>query len=299
VNASQFATGFFAAFDLEWLITAGRQPTNYGSSGVPFELRQDQEGGHVELWPDPNAFTLTHAGQQGTSTVYITIVNDKDGNPPPSVDGTDLVGNLKLDAGSAVGSVTNVQVHIRLVHPSSCLSVYTFVTDQEFTGILSTTNVKVGESGAKKDKVVSSNPGQFSDNVLIVNACGADQTFDLKVDPDPSFVINSNGNPVVAYTAAGEFDTSTFGALFGGTSTNHQQNLCLQNVTVPFGATLLVTVHSEVQKDALASTLPADSSFDFAAALFETVNGGCAGSLNSLAAPNAATFVLPFTINAN
>ena len=54
-------------------------------------------------------------------------------------DRTTLVGNLKLDAGSKVGSVTSVQVHILLAHPTACLKVFNFVTDQDMQiGVLDT-----------------------------------------------------------------------------------------------------------------------------------------------------------------
>jgi hypothetical protein len=53
-------------------------------------------------------------------------------------------------------------------------------------------------------------------------------------------------------------------------------------------------VHSDV-KGVAASTLPADGSFDFNATLYETVNSGCSGTLDTLADPNPATFTLPFT----
>ena len=296
VNASQFATGFFAAFDLDWIVAQGRQATNYGA-GLAFTLVQDQQGGHVSLGAAPDSFTLTQAGQSGESTIYVHITPDKDGNAPPSADGTDLVGNLKLVAGSAVSSVTNIQVHILLVHPSSCLRVYNFVTDQDFSlGILETAEVKVGTVGAKKGLVVSSNPGQFSNNVLIANACTSAKTFDLGVGLDPSFSINATGNPVAAYSAAGEYDTSNFGDVFVGPKTNYGQALCLPNVTVAPASSLLVTVHSEVTKNVPGTTLPADRTFDFAAALFATPNAGCNGALLT-DAPAAMGFTLPFTLN--
>ena len=300
VNASQFTTGVFATFDLNWVLNQGSPATNYGS-GVTFSLVQDQQGGHVKLVPNASSFLLTAAGQSGTSLVTVFIANDKDGNPPPSVDGTDLVGNLKLDAGPKVGSVTNIQVHIRLVHPSNCVKLYTFVTDQDFNlGILSTTNLNVPSRGANAGKVTSSQPGQFSTNLLIANVCAADHAFDLRVGLDSSFSTNPAGNPgnaVFAYSASGEFDTSTFGALLSGIGTANQQNLCLQNVTVPAGSSFLVTVHSKVKDSWPQSSLPADGSFDFYAALYQSVNAGCTGTLDGLASPNPATFTLPFTVN--
>jgi len=303
VNDFQFTTGTFATFDVNWLDTLdSKNPTNYGS-GISFDLIQDQQGGNVDLSTNSPSFLLTGAGQHGVSTVTVSITNDKHGNPPPSIDGTDLVGNLKLDAGSKVGSVTNIQVHIRLVHPtsSSCLKVYNFVTDQDFTmGILPTTNLNVPTNGSKAGKVVSSQPGSFSDNVLIVNTCGIAESFDLGIALDPSFQTAPNGNPgnaVFSYNAAGEFDTSNFNPLLTGTKTPNQQNLCLQNVTVAAGTSFLATVHSRVRDNWPQSSLPTDRTFDFGASLYQNVNTGCTSPLNVLAEPNPATSTLPFTIN--
>jgi len=299
VNASAFTMGEFATFDVNWVTSAGPGKATDYSSGVTFTLTQDQKGGFVDLSPSPNTFTLSTTGQSDVSKVTIYISPDKAGNLPPTVDGTDLVGNLKLDAGSQVGTVTNIQVHIRLVHPTDCLKVYNFVTDQDFNlGILDTTSLKVPTNGAKAGKVTSSQPGQFSDNVLVVNTCGSEQSFDLRIGLDSSFSTNG-GNAVKSYTAAGEFDSSNFNTILSGTGTPNGQSLCLQNVIVAPGMSFLATAHSKVQDNWPQTSLPADGSFDFAARLYQQVNAGCSGSLHSLASPNPATFTLPFTIKVN
>ena len=300
VDATAFTAGQFATFDLNWKTILGKPATDYGV-GVPFELVQSQQGGFVDLVPSSDTFLLTKPGQNDVSHISVYIATDKSGNMPPTVDRTDLVGNLKLDAGSKVGTVTNIQVHILLMHPkaTACLNVYTFVTDQDFNlGILETTSVKIGTSGAKAGKVVSSQPNQFSDNVLIANSCVTNESFDLRIAMDDSFETNPNGNPgnaVFSYTAEGEFDTSNFATMMIGDGTSNRQNLCLQNVTVPAGASFLATVHSAVKKDAPQASLPADGSFDFSGMLYQDVNAGCSGLRHSQASPNPDTFTLPFT----
>jgi len=297
VTAPEFTLGAFATFNVDWItVLGGGKATNYGS-GVTFSLQQDQQGGYVDLSPSPGTFLLTAAGQTGVSTVTVFITTDKDGNPPSDADGTELVGNLKLDAGSSVGTVSNIQVHIRLVHPSpsQCLRAYDFVTDQDFSiGILSTTSLVVPKNGAHKDQVVSSNPGQFSDNVLIANTCATDQSFDLGIGLDPAFSPNG-ANAVFSFTEAGEFDTSNYNVIHSGAGSPHGQVLCLQNVIVPAGTSFLATVHSKVADNLPKGSLPADGTFDFAATLFQNVNSGCTGAPHPLAAPNPATFTLPFT----
>ena len=301
IDAGQFAVGPFATFDVNWATVVGSKATSYGA-GVTFDLVQDQQGGNVDLVPNPASFLLTGAGQSGVSHVAVNITNDKDGNPPAIVDGTDLVGNLKLDAGPSVGTVTNIQVHIRVVSRLSCLRVYNFVTDQDFNlPTLSTMNLNVPTHGANAGKVVSSQPGQISDNVLVVNVCATAEAFDLSVGLDSRFTTNPSGNPgnaVFAYTSLGEFDTSTFNTLrTTGTQSAYQQNLCLQNVSVPAASSLLVTVHSGLKDDLMATSLPTvNRTFQFGATL-DSAGTSCTGSLDPLASPNPATTSLSFTVN--
>jgi len=298
VNAMQFPVGEFASFNLNWIVNLGSPTTNYGS-GVIFKLVQDQQGGNVDFFPAPDKFTLTGAGQIGMSKVTILITPDKDGNLPPNADGTELVGNLKLNAGSKVGTVSNIQVHIVLVHPTNCLKIYNFVTGEDF-GTLDATTLNVPTRGAKAGTVVSSQPGQFSDNVLIVNMCGMDQTFNLGINLDKRFSTNPSGNPgnaVFTYTAAGAFVSSSFTAMMAEDGIPHQQNVCLQNMTVPAGASFLATVHSEILDGLKQSDLPPAGTFDFAARLYQNALSGCISPVSPLASPNPATFTLPFTIN--
>jgi len=308
VNAFQYPLGQFATFDVDWLIAQGAPATNYGS-GIGFSLQQDQAGGHVDLAAAPATFTLTAAGQSGASTVIVSIENDKEGNPPPSEDGHDLVGNLKLDAGPKVGTVTSIQVHIRLVHPTACLKVYNFVTDQgpEWK-TLTTTNLKIGTGRNNWGKVIASTPGQYSDNVLVANTCADDKSFSLNIGLDSSFETNPAGNPgnaVFTYSTAGEIDPATFDIESFGIGTPQGQTLCLQHVTVAAGNTFLATVHSQVKNNIDVGSLPGDSSsdsdttpdFDFSASLHETTGANCTGALDTDATPNPAEFHLNYTLN--
>ena len=299
VQARQFTLGPLASFDVNWETIASANAntrTDYGT-GLPLTLNQAQRGGHVELGPSPEQALLTAAGQTGTSRVTVTIVA-KDGKLPAAVDGTELVGNLRLD--SAVGSPTNIQVHILLAHPAinTCLNVYTFVTDQDFDqGTLETAVI-----GLKKDGTVNnSQPGQFSDNVLIVSTCPNDESFDLRIGLDAAFSTNPHDNPgnaVYTYSAAGQVESSQFNVMrVNGTAQG--QKLCLQNVTVKAGTSFLATVHSMVKKGLPKGSLPTATGFLFHATLYEDVNSVCTGAPEALAAPSPAVFALPFTIKQN
>ena len=146
---------------------------------------------------------------------------------------------------------------------------------------------------------MSSQPGQFSDNVLVANTGATDESFNLGIGLDNSSRQTPAGNPgnaVFTYTADGEFDSSSFNAMTTAGGTANKQNLCLQNVIVPAGTSFLATVHSAVQDNWLQTSLPQDGSFDFAATLYQDANTGCTGSLHPQTSPNPATFTLPFTI---
>ena len=96
--------------------------------------------------------------------------------------GRPQVRSLQLEApgGSRLDTTTTIQVHILVQDNAACLSVYNFLTDQDFQSIVTGTTLNLG--GPKNNRrVVSTNPGQFSDNVLIVNDCGETQTFDLHI----------------------------------------------------------------------------------------------------------------------
>src|SRR4030095_4761509 len=179
----------------------------------------------------------------------------------PSADGTELVGNLnmRIPGSNHVGTPTSVQVHILLVHPTACLKSYNFITDTDFNSIITLATVNVNNNG----KVTgTSNPAQFSDNILIANTCGQDETIDLDILLDSRWETNPNNNPgnaVFTYSANGEIDPDTFDIEDFGAQAAQKQNLCLKNVTVPAGKSFLATVHSGVIKGlnvALLGTQP-------------------------------------------
>lgn len=304
VTGYTFTAGSFGSFDVGWDIepnlTSGGT-TNY-TGGITLNF-QEIGGTNLVLTPNPGSFTVLSSAQTGTSNVAVSIANNVPSDPALNCDGCELVGHLQLSTtpqGAKLDTPTDILVKIKLVHPTACIKVYNFVTDQDYQlGTLQTTNLKVATNGAHAGKVVSSQPDQYSDNVLIANTCSTDASFDLKLGLDPNFETNPSGNvgmAVFTYAAPGEIDASNFNITTFGSGTPQGQQLCLQNVTVTAGTTFLATVHSQVKKGTAASALPSDGSFDFAASL-STANSGCSTGLISVANPNPATFVLPFTTN--
>jgi hypothetical protein len=296
-----FTAGAFATFavDLGILPVDGNPVTSYG---LKLKLLQKQQGaGSLILTPAAGQFDVPGNTWAGSTTVSVAIPEGA-----PSEDGTVLEGSLQLEAEGSLDSKgrptnpqldtnTSIVVKVVLMHPTACLKVANFVTDNDFNAVdTAIVNLKTD----KKTGVTtlnSTNPGQFSDNILVANICGEDQLIDLSISLDSCFDTNPAGNPgqaVFTYLANGEIDAASFDIGVFGAGTGHGQDLCLSGLVVPARQTLLGTVHMAAIKGTLESLLPAGG-FAFAASLSEGGNA-CGGQALSLADPAAATTVLPY-----
>lgn len=276
---------------LQDVVMSTTQPAVYGSSTI-LSLHQAGGGsGDIVLTPSPASFPILSAGLVGDSTVTVAF-----GGNAPTTDGTELVGNLQMSVPnrSYIDTVTTVQVHARLVHPQGpCLHVFDFITGQDMLNTLSSITVNVND---QQGKVTSTTPyGQLSENILIANTCGSDKQFDLGIALDPSFETNPHDNPgqaVFTYLASTLIDSGAFQFSSFTDSVSHRQNLCLQNLTVPAGQTLLATVHTGIIKKLPVTSLTA-SPFTFIGSLYDS-GSGCPGTLYSDAEGNPATTLLPY-----
>jgi hypothetical protein len=286
VAADQFPVGDFASFKLTMLDTVVGANKNAPSYPIGLALKQTGSS-NLSLTPDCAEFSVSGPGWTGETNVKISILPAV----TTSEDGDDLVGNLQVEtspSGSKLSTITTVQVHIRLLKPTSCLRMYDFITAEDFSPVsLATVN-------STKNNV-STNPGQFSDNILVVNSCNADQPLDLKILLDPDFQTNprnDSGNAVFTYTTSGAINPNVFSISSFGRGTPKGQQLCLGSITVPAGQTLLAAVHTGINKDV---TLTADGTFVFSAEAY-LPGSACAGTPNTLVTPNPATADLPYTI---
>jgi hypothetical protein len=290
VNAYSFPVGNFATFAVSMTDVHLSGPNN---AVYPAPLTFTQNGSqNVILTPSPASFSIPQLGWTGSSNVVVTI-------PPnvPNADGTDLVGNLNVSVPGAnhIGTPTTIQVHIKLVHPTACLRTYNFLTDQDFTGIVSSAVVKV-----KKGNVNNTSPAQFSDNVLIVNTCGSSQSLDLGIVLDSRWETHPNGshgqgnpNAVFTYSANGDIGPTAFSLGAFGVGTPQGLGLCLPGMTIPANTTFLAAVHSQVKNQTAAALGTAPFVFN---AWMLQANSACTGTPSSLALPNPAAASLPFTI---
>ena len=291
-----FPAGAFATFNLNLNVYDPASPKNDPTYPVDLTL-SDIGSKHLALSPSSPFLSVTGMGWTSTTPVTVIIPSEVATNPDFMQDGAQIVGNLKMatPGGSQLDTVTNVIVKITLVHPTGpCVKAYNFITDAQLTDTITASEVNVNT----RHRVTSTNPyGSLSSNALIVNACGAPVTFDLKMVLDASFSTqpsNNPGNAVFTFATAGEIDPAVFNIASFGASTGQGQNLCLQNVTVPDGSSFLDAVHMSINNGMSDSALPADQTFDFSATLYNA-GSSCSGPLFADAAPNPATATLTFT----
>ena len=73
-------------------------------------------------------------------------------------------------------------MHVKLVHPTACIKAYDFITDENLAPLAAPLKVGVNPKGK-----LSSQPGQLSDNILIVNTCSLPHSFNLEAVLDSDF----------------------------------------------------------------------------------------------------------------
>jgi len=289
-----FPVGTFAVFQLNLgdFSTSGKTPS------YPVSLLLNQTGGdNLTLTPSQSSVAVSGLGWTSSVLVTVSIPSTVAADPTLNEDGDELVAKLQLSTEDPhLKTPTDILVKIKLVHPTSCLKVYDFITDASLANTISSTEINVNNKG----KVTSTNPyGSLSHNVMVVNTCGTDESFDLRVYLDSWFSTQPNNNPgnaVFTFATGSEIDEATFNIASFGAGTGQGQNLCLQNVAVPAGSTFLATVHMNINNGLLASSLPAANVFTGFSSTLAAAGSSCAGALVSIATPNPASAPLSFSI---
>ncbi|HET8636062.1 MAG TPA: hypothetical protein VFL96_04350, partial [Acidobacteriaceae bacterium] len=299
VVGSQFTCGQFAQFTLnlnDAAGTSGQAP----SYPVTLNLAQSGNGTPVQLAPATTSFSVADNTWSDSTTVTVNIDCSKLAVP---TDGQDIVGNLNVStspSGSHLNTISTIQVHIVLAFPaeSACLKLYSFQTDPDTGGLLSTISLV---ENSHKGTVTSTNPGIVSVDGLVVNTCPDSKTFGLGIGLDSNWSTNPSNNPgnaVFTFTETGELDPTVTNFTVPTTGgTGQGQALCLDNVSLASGNSYLVTVHSQLNSGIAISSLPA-TAFTFSAAL-STAGTSCSSASylpTTLVGPaNPVTSSLPYT----
>ena len=306
IEKSQLGNSPLASLELRLSIQAGNAGGQLTSYPVDLSLRQTGSA-NLKLSPTPDPYSVTVPTNPIPNWFATTIVTvaaspallQNLANVQP---GDDLVANLQIEAerGHFLDTPTSIQVHILvLADDEACIQVFNFLTDMEFTTVLSSVEVNVSNSKKNGPEIKGTNPGQLSNNILVVSDCAEPQTFDLQITLDPNFEVKGN-NGVATYLAGGYTDPSQFDIAFFGNGTKQGQNLLLTNITLPPDSSFLATVHMGLITGGSPALLPASGSFDgFLAELL--VPGTNLNSLTpaiqfTMAEPNPAMAELGFTI---
>ena len=295
VAAYQFTAGNFGSFQLDLSI---KQGTSNPATQYPATLNLKQTGSaNLELDPAIDSFLVTGPAWTGSTTVDINIPQSVALDPAFQVDGAELVANLQLVVPDRrfLDTVTTIQVHLILMHPSACLKVLNFVTDNGINNQINSIDVSKNSNNNR----VSSSPTEPHYIVVVANTCSVDQCIDARFTIDSDFQLKS-GQPVKTFSSSsiieGFQDVGTF--LASGPTADPQgtatcltvANSCIQ---IPAGDSFLIKADFVIKNSA---TFPPPAQYTgFGARI---LNGGstnnCAdpGTLNSVADPNPISATL-------
>ena len=289
-----FPAGLFATFELGM----GTVPRSGATPSYPVDLSLEQTGSSaLVLTPETSHFEVPASGWSDSTPVAIEIPAWVGSDPTLNEDGDTIVANLqpKTGAGAKLGTPSSIQVKIRLVHPTACVRHYTFLSDRELSGDITSMALTffASDHNSKPNQVQTVTPTKnVNQNVLLVNTCDTDETVDLDIDPDDRFEIPQPANPndsakrVFVYWTGGELAP---GAIDLGTLTpvdSLEPTLQLTGVVLGAGETVLVTVHLQLDA-ALTALNVGPSPFSFASTAYEP--GGTWTTLHGPTSPNPAT----------
>jgi hypothetical protein len=294
-----------SSLDISFDLALGIKPssTSKGQSTIYPATVEVAPVGSTHFLVDPNPYSWEFVGSDSkywpaAQTFNLTLTNLDNVQV-----GDDLVANLRIgvtDNGHFLDTPTSVQIHVLVMDPpTACIQVFNFLTDLDFTTVLTGIDVNVSNSKKNGPEIKSTNPGQLSNNILVVSQCAEPQTFDLQITLDSHFEVQGH-NAVATYLAGGYTDPSQFDISFFGNSTKQGQNLLLTGITLPPNSSFLATVHIGIISGGSTALLPVTGIFDgFVGELL--VPGSNLTSLApfipfTMADPNPAMAELGFTI---
>jgi hypothetical protein len=295
-----FPSGPFATFDLGLRTVSKSGP----STVYPAALSLWQSGStNLELTAAPDSFNIAAHPWESSASVAISIPAGVSLDPALNTDGTTLVANLQLSSngGSRLGAPSSIQVKIRLVHPSACVRMYTFLSDMDLDAVISDMTLTYGTSQGNLNRILNASPStQVRHNILLVNTCPDDETVDLAISMDPRFTFGPNGAPanaVFVYSTAGELVP---GAIDLASMTQQDalgKVLQVLDLELPAGHTVLVSSHLRLDNDTYNKLNIGASPFVFGAATYEP--GGAFLLLHGQTTPNPASASVSFSLVPN
>lgn len=295
VQAYQFTAGNFGYFTLDLSIQSGK---NTPTTNYPVVLSLKQTGSaNLDLDPITDSFNVDSVSWHGSTRVNINVPASVASNPLFQVDGSELVGNLQMVVPnrSNLDTVTTIQIHLILAHPTDCLKAYSFITNNDNTAQVDPIQVSKNSNNHK----VSSNPQNPHYILVMTNTCSLVQCVDSRFGLNSDFELKgaqavktfSSNSLIAAFS-----DVSTF---FSGSpvADPHGTAMCLTapasticgsgGIPLIGGDSFLVKADIAIKSNASFPPLAQYSEFDAT-----LLNGGSTsnctvpGSLNSVADPN-------------
>jgi hypothetical protein len=301
VPAYQFSAGYFGSFYLGMSIKEGKgnPATNY-----PVGVSLQQTGSaNLELVPQTNYYEIGSAAWTGGTSVHIYIPAAVANNPAFQVDGAELVGNLQMVApgGSHLDTVTTVQVHLILAHPTACLKSYSFITNNENTAEVELIQVSKNRNNQK----VSSNPQNPHYINVVANICEVTQCMDARFTLNGDFQLKG-AQAVKTFSSNSLIDSTAEVFDFFASNpvaTPRGVTLCLTapvseicgsgGIPIAGGETFLVKADFEIMTSA---QFPPPTQYEgFGTTLLEggsTTNCTDGGVINPIADPNPTSVTL-------
>ena len=301
VPGYQFTAGDFGYFTLGLSIQAGKSTptTNY-----PVALTLKQTGSaNLDLVPDTYSFSADSASWLGSTKVHINIPASVADDPTFQVDGAELVANLQMTVPnrSYLDTVTTIQVHLILAHPTTCLKAYSFITNNDNTAEVDPIRISKQSNNQK----VSSNPQNPHYILVVTNTCSIAQCIDTRFALNSDFQLKG-AQAVKTFSSNSLIDTfSDVANFFGTNSTADPEGVstCLTakasalcgsgGIAVLGGESFLLKADFQIKDNA---TFPPPAQYTgFESTLLEggsTGNCTVGGTLSSVADPNPISATL-------
>jgi len=295
VPAYQFPAGNFGYFTLNLSIQSGK---NTPTTNYPVVLSLKQTGSaNLDLDPVTDSFNVDNVNWHGSTRININIPASVASNPSFQVDGSELVANLQMVVpnGSHLDTVTTIQIHLILAHPTDCLKAYSFITNND--NIAQVDPIQVSKNS--HNQKVSSNPQNPHYIVVMTNTCSIAQCVDTRFGLNSDFELKG-AQAVKTFSSNSLIDTfSGVSSYFSGSpvADPHGTSMCLTapattlcgsgGIPVLGGESFLIKADMAIKSN--ASFPPPAQYTGFDTVLLDggsTTNCTVPGNLNSVADPN-------------
>ena len=295
VPAYQFPAGNFGYFTLDLSIQPGK---NTPTTNYPAALSLKQTGSaNLDLVPLTDSFNVDGTSWHGSTRVDIKIPASVASNPSFQVDGSELVANLQMVTQNRANldTVTTIQIHLILAHPTDCLKAYSFITNNDNAAQVDPIQVSKQSNNQK----VSSNPQNPHYIVVMTNTCSVAQCVDSRFGLNNDFELKG-AQAVKTFSSNSLIDT--FSGLLTFMSGSpvadpHGTSMCLTapaSTLCGSGGIPVIGGESFLMKAAIAikstASFPPPAQYTgFDTVLLDggsTTNCTVPGNLNSVADPN-------------